>query len=164
MVDVSAQAQCTITLIRPNTLNNTGGALSSGSTDVRFHCKCVEDGGGDIQTRWFDPTQTRLNTLANTNPGIPYFILNGSNTEATLVIPTFSSTYAGTYTCGRNLASNPADTPPTATITLNICKLIILIISYFNLVLYSLKYCIHCDSVEFVLKYVLHGTHWNNII
>ena len=134
MVDVSAQAQCTITLIRPNTLTNTGGALSSGTTDVRFHCKCVDNGGGDILTRWFDTNQIRLNTLANTNPGSPYFILNGSNpagnTEATLVIPTFNSTYAGTYTCGRNLASNPADMPPTATITLNICELIISAISY----------------------------------
>ena len=139
MVDVSAQAQsCTITLMRPNILTNTGGALPSGSTDVRFHCKCVETGGGDIQTRWFDPTQIRLNTLENTNPGLPYLILNSDRTEATLAIPTFNSTYAGTYTCGRNLPNNPASNPPTATIILNICKLIVSTINYFNLVLYSL--------------------------
>ena len=100
----------------------------------------MTDDGGDLSTRWFNTNQIRLNTQANTNPGNPYFILNGTgNTEATLVIPTFNSSYAGTYTCGRNLLMNPATMPPTATITLNICELIISTISYFNLVLYSPK-------------------------
>ena len=139
VVDVSAQydstGTCNLTVVRPNTLTNAGGALPSGTEDVRFHCSCSRNNGSTARnTRWFD---TNMNRLSTTVTNAPYHILQSSGTEATLIIPTFTESYAGTYTCGGNFVSNPQ--PPTANVTLTICKLIINTINYFYLVLYSLK-------------------------
>ena len=123
VVDVSTQdgdgGECNVTVRNPNTLTPAGGALPNGITDVRFHCSCDRDDGTLRNTRWYDPSGTKLGTSSTNN--IPYHILQNGNTEAVLVIPTFTESYAGIYTCGGNFASNPP--PPTATINLTICKL-----------------------------------------
>ena len=127
-VDVSAQFHdsggvCTVTVVRPNTLTTTGGALPSGTTDVRFHCTCTRTDGSARPTRWYGTSEERLGTSTN----VPHLILN-TNTNATLVIPTLTESNAGTYTCGGNFARDPL--PPIATVNLTICKLIISIISF----------------------------------
>ena len=129
VVDVLAQhdsgGECTVTVVRPNTLTNTGGVLPSGTSDVRFQCSCTRSDDSARATRWYGTSGVRLGTSSTNNA--PYFIQN-TNTNATLVIPTFTMSYAGVYTCGGNFASNPL--PPTGTVNLTICKLIISTISY----------------------------------
>ena len=130
-VDVSAQhdsgGECTVTVVRPNTLTTTGGTLPNGTTDVRFHCTCTHSDGNTARpTRWYGTNGARLGTSSTNN--VPYLIRN-NNTNATLVIPTFTKSYAGTYTCGGNFVRDPL--PPTATVNLTVCKLIISTINYF---------------------------------
>ena len=112
--------------MRPNTLTTTGGALPSGTSDVRFHCTCTFTDGSARPTRWYGTSGTRLGTSITNNGS--YFILN-TNTNATLVIPTFTELYAGIYTCGGNYQRDPL--PPSTTVYLTICKLTISIISFF---------------------------------
>ena len=129
VVDVSAQhdsgGDCTVTVVRPSTLTNTGGVLPSGSSDVRFQCSCTRSDDSARPTRWYGTSGAVLRTSSTNNA--PYLIQN-TNTNATLVIPTFTMSYAGIYTCGGNFASDPL--PPTATVNLTISKLIISAISY----------------------------------
>ena len=56
MVDVSAQASCTITPINPATLTTAGGVLPNGTENMMIRCNCSEDDGSVITTvRWYDP-------------------------------------------------------------------------------------------------------------
>ena len=130
VVDVSAQydstGTCTVTVVRPNTLTATGGTLLNGTTDVRIHCRCDHNDGTARNTRWYGASGTRL---VNSSCIAPYHILLDGNTKAVLVIPKFTESYTGTYTCGGNFEHDPL--PPTATVNLTICKLIISTISYF---------------------------------
>ena len=58
--------------------------------------------------------------------GSPYYILNNLITNVTLVIPTFSDSYAGTYNCGIRVN----DTEFNAAVTLTIGELMINTVSY----------------------------------
>ena len=123
VVDVSAQdrgGECNVTVVRPNTLTYAGGALLSGTIDVRFNCVCTRSDGSLRNTRWYDTDGIRLQISVTI---VPYHIIQSDRT-ATLVIPIFNMSYAGTYTCGGNFLSISDNFPPIASITLNICKLI----------------------------------------
>ena len=137
MVDVSAQ-RCTIT---PLNLTATGGAINYGTMNVRIRCSCTESNGNAVSiVRWYDPAGTRLVSAQNTaefNPNVPHFTRvggdqgNRDNTNVILVIPTFTDSYDGTYTCGRSADDRTALTPPTADVTLTIIsELMINTISY----------------------------------
>ena len=91
VVDVSAQS-CTITPTSPDYLGPTGGVIPDGTPNVMVQCRC-SDGG---QVRWFLPNNTRVLIERNTPVGDPYF----TNNPSTLVIPTFSDSTSGIYTCG----------------------------------------------------------------
>ena len=135
MVDVSAQS-CTITPLNPFTLTTTGGGINYGTTNVRIRCNCTESGGNTVSTvRWYDPAGTRLVSALNTarfNRNVPHFTrVDGTDSDIILVIPTFNDSYAGRYTCGRNVADRAALTGPTADVILTIIsELMINTISY----------------------------------
>ena len=92
--------------------------------NVTIQCNCTDDNGTVIDiVRWYDPDGTRLVSSQNMdsfNPNVPHFErVNGDNSNIILIIPTFSSPYDGTYTCGR-LANNFKELEsPTAAVTLN---------------------------------------------
>ena len=130
MVDVSAQS-CIITPMNPTTLTTTGGAILSGTRNVTIRCSCTESDGTAVQiVRWYDPTGTRLFSprfTAGFNRNVPYFTrVNGDfenpvdETDIILVIPTFTDSFDGMYTCGREADNRAALTPPTADVTLTI--------------------------------------------
>ena len=132
VVDVSAQGNCTITPLNPTTLTATGGALVSGTTDVRIQCVCSVT-NNDQHVRWFD-----INTEFLIRPihpdyvtGSPYWEFGATNRHAnvTLVIPTFNDSYDGTYNCGVRV-NNTAFTLPSAAVTLTIGELMINTVSY----------------------------------
>ena len=133
MVDVSAQGSCTITPLSPTTLTATGGAIPSGTMDVRIRCNCTQSDGTAVSiVRWYDPAGTRLVSARSGafNPNVPHFTrVNGDtgdtvdNSNIILVIPTFTDSYDGRYTCGGNADDRTALTPPTADVTLTISEL-----------------------------------------
>ena len=127
MVYVSAQS-CTITPLNPTTLTATGGALVSGTTDVRIQCVCTVT-NDDQRVRWYNISGNFLNQDVHMNyvAGSPYYIPNSSNgaTDVTLVIPTFTDSYDGTYNCGIRV-SNTEFTSPSAAVTLTIGELMII--------------------------------------
>ena len=131
VVNVSAQNDgvCIVTPLSPNTLNASGGAIVSGTTNVRILCNCTDGGGVVLNSRWYDPDGTRLFSDVNDafDATVPHFeFVTGVPRNIILVIPTFTASEAGTYTCGRNFASlDDINLPPTATTDLTICKLII---------------------------------------
>ena len=131
VVNVSAQddGQCIVTPLNPNTLTASGGAIVSGTTNVRIQCNCTDGNGAVLNARWFDPDGTKLASDANDafDATVPHFeFVTGVPRNVILVIPTFTASEAGTYTCGRNFASLDAvNVPPTATTDLTICKLVI---------------------------------------
>ena len=129
VVDVSAQS-CTITpQNHTNDLTADGGALVSGTTNVRIQCVCT--GTNDNQlVRWYDINTNFLTRSVNPDyvDGSPYYILN-SRTNVTLVIPTFNDSYDGTYNCGIRV-SDTEFTSPSAAVTLTIGELMINIVSY----------------------------------
>ena len=124
MVDVSAQG-CTITPISPTTLTAAGGVLASGTEDVMIQCNnCIDDDMMLDRVRWYDPDMTRLVRTGHNDylPGTPYFRkVNGNDNDIILVIPTFSDSYHGMYTCGERV-DNKGDLPgpPNATVILTI--------------------------------------------
>ena len=128
VVDVSAQS-CTITPLNPTTLNATGGALVSGTTDVRIQCVCTVT-NNDQRVRWYDINGNFLTRSVSTNyvAGTPTYILN-TQTNVTLVIPTFNDSYDGTYNCGI-FVSNTEFTSPSDAVTLTIGELIINTVNY----------------------------------
>ena len=131
VVDVSAQS-CTITPLNPTTLTATGGALVNGTTDVRIQCVCtVTD--NDQRVRWYDSNTQFLTQFGRVDhvAGTPYYIPNNpnSNTNVTLVIPTFTDSYDGTYNCGIRVTDTQF-TSPSAAVTLTIGELMINTVSY----------------------------------
>ena len=126
-------AQCTITPLNPTTLTVSGGALVSGTTDVRIQCVCTVTGSQRV--RWYDINTNFINGQSNTNyvAGSPYYIRNnpnGGDNNVTLVIPTFIDSYDGTYNCGIRVEDNEF-TSPSAAVTLTITsELIINAVSY----------------------------------
>ena len=131
VVVVSAQS-CTITPLNPTTLTATGGALVSGTTDVRIQCVCPVT-SNDQRVRWFDiNTQFLMRSSHDAYVvGSPYFIPNATNPrrDVTLVIPTFNDSYDGTYNCGIRVTDTEF-TSPSAAVTLTIGELIINTVSY----------------------------------
>ena len=134
VIDVSAQTthapdgrggECTITVWRPNTLTNDGGALLNPTTDVRFNCSCDTGTNTARNTQWYGTDVIRLETSDTNNV---YQILQ--NSDSVLVIQTFTESNAGTYVCAGNFPDNPPN--PRGSITLTICKLIINTINYFT--------------------------------
>ena len=128
MVDVSAQASCTITPINPTTLTTAGGALPNGIENVMIRCSCSDDGGSVItNARWYKPDMNLVPRLGTNSfiAGAPHFTRASGysgNSNVTLVIPTFNDSYDGNYICGRRNtnANNPPlpPLPPTATVSL----------------------------------------------
>ena len=124
MVDVSAQASCTITPINPTTLTTAGGVVPNGTENVMIRCNCSEDDGSVItNVRWYGPDGIipRFGTNKFT-AGAPHYTRpsgDRDNGNVTLVIPTLNDSYDGNYTCGRrNGNANRPPLPPTATVSL----------------------------------------------
>ena len=121
MVDVSAQASCTITPINPTTLTTAGGVLPNGTENVMIRCNCSDDDGSEIyNARWYGPDGIipRFET-GDFIAGAPHHTRasgDNNNRNITLVIPTFNDSYDGNYICGRRSSNAPL--PPTATISL----------------------------------------------
>ena len=119
----------------PSTLTATGGALPSGTMNVVIQCNCT-DSGSPLNIRWYNPDGDRL--IGQTNAayvaGTPYIAFPNGERNTQLVIPSFTQSNVGTYTCGR-IAADRAElmtlTSPTADVVLTICKLMINTISYF---------------------------------
>ena len=131
VVVVSAQS-CTITPLNPTTLTAAGGALVSGTTDVRIQCVCTVTNDAQ-RVRWFDiNTQFLMRSSHDAYvAGSPYFIPNATNPrrDITLVIPIFSDSYDGTYNCGIRVTDTEF-TSPSAAVTLTIGELMINTVSY----------------------------------
>ena len=114
-------------------MTTTGGAIANGTMNVRIQCSCIESNGTAVsRVRWYDPAGTRLVSARSGafNPNVPHFTrVNGDtgdtvdNSNIILVIPTFTDSYDGRYTCGRDAADRSALTPPTADVTLTISEL-----------------------------------------
>ena len=83
---------------------------------MMIECGCVDE-IGDIphRIRWFDPNMMRLMSQTRTSPGDPYHITSGGSAVATLVIPTFSDSTSGIYTCGIG-----TEYPPPGYTTINL--------------------------------------------
>ena len=129
MIDVSAQ--CTITPLNPTSLTATSGTLVNGTTDVRIQCVC-RGTNDDQRVRWYDINSKFLVQSGHTSyvTGSPYLMLNNPGaTNVTLVIPTFTDSYDGTYNCGIRVNDNQF-TSPSAAVTLTIGELMINTVSY----------------------------------
>ena len=121
MVDVSAQASCTVTPINPTTLTTAGGILPNGTENVMIRCYCSDENGTVITSvRWYDPDGKRLFRFETDNyiAGTPHFTRVSGDTNNTLVIPTFNDSYDGNYTCGRR--DSGSHIPPTVIVSLTI--------------------------------------------
>ena len=57
--------------------------------------------------QWYSPAKLPLNVKSRANPGDPYSYLIGNKRAAVLVVPNFTDTYNGKYTCEiENAAAN----------------------------------------------------------
>ena len=106
----------------PTTLTDIGGEIASGTINVTIQCSCTDrDGNAIYRVRWYDPDGTRLVSSVNAdfNATVPHFErVNNADDNVILVIPIFSDSYDGTYTCGR-VANNVASLgSPNASVTL----------------------------------------------
>ena len=116
MVDVSAQASCTITPISPTTLTATGGVLPNESMDVMIRCVCSDDGGSVFTNiRWYKPDGSQVPRFESDRfiAGAPHYTrpsVDRNNRNLTLVIPTFNDSYDGDYTCRRRSGESPIAT------------------------------------------------------
>ena len=153
VVDVSAQASCTITPINPITLTTAGGVLPNGTENVMIQCNCSDNDGSVIATlRWFDPDGNVLDRFGTDSfiAGTPHFTRTSGdidNRNITLVIPTFNDSYDGNYTCGRRRSGSLIS--PTASVSLTIGgKLIV----YRNIINPVSKYYMF-SSIHNVHKY-----------
>ena len=102
-VVVSAQSTCTITPLNPITLTAAGGVLADGTVNVTIQCNCSDDVGAMLQpVRWFNPDGDRMLSTTHRRyvAGSPYFKRAPDDTNVLTIIPIFSSSYYGTYTCG----------------------------------------------------------------
>ena len=85
---------------------------------MTINCNCTDDGGMVIvNVSWYDPDGNRL-VLSGFVPGTPHIIRVGDNTNVELVIPTFTDSYDGIYTCGMRVDDVSVLGPPNATIDL----------------------------------------------
>ena len=145
----------------PNTLTATGGAINYGTVNVRIRCSCTNSNGNAVSVvRWYDPGGIRLISARDTeqfNGDVPHFERVGGdlgdnidNANVILVIPTFTDSYDGRYTCGRAAENRTALTPPTADVTLTISELMINTISYNYL-------CVHSSRVVTLSNYCVHS-------
>ena len=125
VVDVSTQANCTVTPINPTTLTTAGGVLPNGTENVMIRCNCSDENGTVItKVIWHDPNGERLFRIGTGSfiAGTPHFIRatgDSNNRNITLVIPTFNDSYDGSYTCGRRRGNNDLQVP-TTTVSLTI--------------------------------------------
>ena len=114
----------------PTTLTVTGGEISSGTMNVRILCNCTRSNGNAVSTvRWYDPNGNILVSLLNGgfDGSVPHFTRVGGDSgsdiddsNVILVIPTFTHSYDGTYTCGREVNDFSNIGSPTAAVTLTI--------------------------------------------
>ena len=122
-------AGCTIIPMSPTTLTATGGTIVSGTMNVRILCNCTESDGDAVSTvRWYDPDGNRLISSLNNrfDASVPHFTRvggdSGSNVDDSnviLVIPTFTDSNNGTYTCGREVNNLANIGSPMAAVTLS---------------------------------------------
>ena len=126
MVDVSAQASCTVTPINPTTLTTAGGVfnLPNGTENVIIRCNCsYNDGYVITNARWWylDGIIPPRVDSGDDIPSTPYYTRasgDTNNRNITLVIPTFNDSYDGNYICGRRRGGSPR--APTVTVSLTI--------------------------------------------
>ena len=121
MVDVSAQGSCTVTPINPTTLTAASGVLPIGTENVMIQCNCSGDDDMTISTiGWYDPNGTGLSNPEDDGfmDGAPHFTRADDDTNIVLVIPIFTNSYDGTYTCGSE--GNDAPGMPNAIANLTI--------------------------------------------
>ena len=121
---VLAQGGCIIIPVIPTTLTAAGGVLASGTKNVMIQCNCTDDDGVVVDpVQWYDPDGTRLVSTQNSQymVGTPYYmsVVESDESNIILVIPTFTDSYVGTYTCGRMVDSGLPGSP-TATVNLTI--------------------------------------------
>ena len=140
MVDVSAQGSCTVTPLNPTTLTAAGGALPNKTMNVMIQCNCRNDDGTKVRkVRWYDPAGNRLVAAGHNRFDACTFHftkVDGHDTHVILVIPIFTESYNGTYTCGnRDGQSNDGPGSPNVDVTLTIDgELMILVV---NIIIYS---------------------------
>ena len=94
---------------------------------MRIQCVCTGTNGNQ-RVRWFDINGNYLSDNQNGGADSPYSLLT-SATDVTLIIPTFTDSYYGTYNCGIYV-SDTEFTSPSAAVTLTIGELMINIVSY----------------------------------
>ena len=120
VADVSSQI-CTITPTSPDGLDPTGGVIVDGTVNVMVECRCLV-GDDDVPRtiRWFGPNMMTIFTQSNATDGDPYIIPNNhsAGTPTTLVIPTFSYSTSGVYTCGIGDIY-----PPTGIVTITVMQI-----------------------------------------
>ena len=134
--------------MNPTTLTATGGTIANETMNVRILCNCTESNGDAVSlVRWYDPNGNRLVSARNTevfDGSVPHFTRVGGdfgdnidNNNVILVIPTFTDSYDGTYTCGREVDNFANIGSPTAAVTLTIDgELMINIIIYLYVATY----------------------------
>ena len=114
---------CAITPMNPTNLSQTltCGELPNGTKNVTILCNCTYDFVEN--TGWYDPDGFQIVTTESSDyvDSSPYYITDDihDNTNVTLVIPTFTDAYDGTYTCGRIINGTEVGNPST-TVTLTI--------------------------------------------
>ena len=119
---VVVKGKCILTPINPTTLTSTGGTLPNGTESVMIQCNCTNDDGIKINhVRWYDPDGNKLLRSGRFNDDVPYFtrVTDRDNTNVILVIPIFTSSFDGIYTCGRRV-NRGLPGPPSASINLTI--------------------------------------------
>ena len=98
---------------------------------MKIQCVCTVT-ENDQRVRWYDINTQFLTQSGRSGhvAGSPYYMPNtDSNTDVTLVIPTFNDSYDGTYNCGIRV-SNTEFTSPSSAVTLTIGELMINTVSY----------------------------------
>jgi len=102
---------CGFTPINPDGLNATGGLIPGQTENVMIECSC----NGARFVTLFSPNMTTFGRQFNTPVGDPYFNVRDATTVVTLVIPTFSNSTVGVYTCGIGNVY-----PPDGMVTINL--------------------------------------------
>ena len=122
---------CTITPLNPtNGLTATGGAVVSGTTNVKIQCTCsLTD-----NLRWYFNGNFLVQSSHPTQyvAGSPYLLLGTTvrNVQnVSVVIPTFTDSSNGTYDCGIFI-NNTQFTSTSPSVVLTIGELMINIVSY----------------------------------
>ena len=121
---VVGKGKCILTPINPTTLTSAGGTLPNGTERVMIQCNCTNDNGKKINhVRWYDPDGNELLSPRSRhfNDDVPYFtrVTDRDNTNIILVIPMFTSSFDGIYTCGKRV-NRGLPGPPNASVNLTI--------------------------------------------